>query len=118
VPRVGLRLRHELVIAADLGAAFAGVVEHVWPNVLDRGDAIALILLGMVAFFSSAAKAPVSTLVMVVELTGITAIIFPGVWVAAIGFLLSGTWTIYREQVADRGESGAHGGVPGAETTA
>jgi CIC family chloride channel protein len=96
-----------MVIGGTLGAA-VGLVFHAWiPSTVTRIDVFAL--LGMAAFFSAAAKTPVSTIIIVSELTGGYELLLPAMWVAAIAYLLSGgRWSIYHEQVATRIDSPAH----------
>jgi CIC family chloride channel protein len=62
----------------------------------------------MASFFAAAAKTPVSTLIMVSELTSGYALLLPAMWVCALAYLTSGNRTLYREQVATRLESPAH----------
>jgi CIC family chloride channel protein len=69
------------------------------------------ILIGMAGFFAAAAKTPLSTLVMVSELTGNYNLLLPTLWVCIIAFLLSDEQSIYSSQVASRSRSPAHQGA-------
>jgi CIC family chloride channel protein len=69
------------------------------------------ILVGMAGFFAAAAKTPLSTLVMVSELTGNYNLLLPTLWVCTIAFLLSDEQSIYSSQVQSRSRSPAHQGA-------
>jgi CIC family chloride channel protein len=69
------------------------------------------ILIGMAGFFAAAAKTPLSTLVMVSELTGNYNLLLPTLWVCTIAFLLSDEQSIYSSQVQSRSRSPAHQGA-------
>jgi chloride channel protein, CIC family len=69
------------------------------------------IIVGMAGFFAAAAKTPLSTLVMVSELTGNYNLLLPTLWVCTIAFLLSDEQSIYSSQVQSRSRSPAHQGA-------
>jgi CIC family chloride channel protein len=56
----------------------------------------------MAGFFAAAAKTPISTVIMVSELTGEYELLLPSMWVCAIAFLISRSWTIYSSQLPSR----------------
>jgi len=65
----------------------------------------------MAAFFSAAARTPVSTIIIVSELTGGYDLLLPAMWVSALAHLAIGDrLTIYHEQVPTRAHSPAHWG--------
>ncbi|MCE5277529.1 MAG: chloride channel protein [Planctomycetaceae bacterium] len=97
-----------MVIGGTLGAAVGLVLQHWMPTVVTRIDVF--VILGMAGFFSAAAKVPVSTIIMVSELTGGYELLLPAMWVSALAYLLSRGWSIYREQVPSRLQSPAHRG--------
>jgi CIC family chloride channel protein len=68
------------------------------------------IIVGMAGFFAAAAKTPISTLVMVGEMTGGYNLLLPTLWVCALAFLLSDEQSIYSSQVLSRSLSPAHQG--------
>jgi CIC family chloride channel protein len=68
------------------------------------------VIVGMAGFFAAAAKTPVSTLLMVSELTGNYNLPLPTLWVCAIAFLLSDEQSIYSSQLESRSRSPAHQG--------
>lgn len=68
------------------------------------------LVVGMCGFFAGAARTPISTIIMVSEMTGSYELLLPAMWVAALTFILCSRWTIYRKQVANRPSSPAHRG--------
>jgi CIC family chloride channel protein len=97
-----------MVIGGTLGGAMGLVLQHCMPSLVTRPDAF--VILGMAGFFSAAAKVPVSTIIMVSELTASYELLLPSMWVCAIAYLLSRGWSIYAEQVPSRLSSPAHRG--------
>ncbi len=67
-------------------------------------------VVGMTGFFGGCAHAPISTIIMVSELTGEYKLLVPAMWVSALCFLLSRRFTLYSRQVPTRLESPAHRG--------
>jgi CIC family chloride channel protein len=64
----------------------------------------------MAGFFAAVAKTPVSTLVIVSEMTGNYNLLLPTLWVCVIAFLLSDEQSIYSAQVESRSRSPAQQG--------
>jgi CIC family chloride channel protein len=89
-----------MVIGACLGGA-VGITFHQWiPTVVEHPATFAVV--GMAGFFAAAAKTPISTVIMVSELTGDYELLVPSMWVCAFAFLVSRDWTIYRSQLPSR----------------
>jgi len=99
-----------MVIGGSLGALVGVAFHNLLPGVVASADVIIFAILGMASFFAAAAKTPVSTLIMVSELTGGYALLLPAMWCCALAYLLSGKRTLYREQKKSRRESPAHRG--------
>jgi CIC family chloride channel protein len=98
-----------MVIGGTLGGAVGLLLQMAMPSVATRIDIF--VILGMAAFFSAAAKTPISTIIIVSELTGGYELLVPAMWVAALAYLVSGRkHAIYREQVPSRIDSPAHQG--------
>ncbi len=97
-----------MVIGGALGGAVGLILQTWMPQTIIRIDVF--VILGMASFFSAAAKTPVSTIIMVSELTAGYELLLPAMWVSALAYLLSRGWTIYREQVPSRFYSPAHSG--------
>ena len=95
-----------MVIGGATGAV-VGLLFHNWmPSVVTRIDIF--VILGMAAFFAASANTPVSTLIMVSEITGSHALLLPSMWVCALAYLLSKGWSLFNQQVARRTLSPAH----------
>jgi CIC family chloride channel protein len=97
-----------MVIGGCLGAC-VGTVFHTWAPgwVPDVGP---FTLVGMAGFFAGVAKTPISTLLMVGELTGNYSLLLPSMLVVCIAMIIAHRWTIYSEQVRTRAESPVHRG--------
>lgn len=70
----------------------------------------AFTLVGMVAFFGCAAKTPISTVLMVSEMTGNYKLLVPSMWVCIIAYVLSRKVSLYRSQLPNRFEAPVHRG--------
>lgn len=97
-----------MVIGGALGGA-VGIAFHAWmPGVAPRVEVF--VVLGMASFFTAAANTPVSSLIMVSELTGSYTLLLPSMWTCAIAYLLGRGFSLYREQLPSRLDSPAHRG--------
>ena len=97
-----------MVIGGCLGGA-VGLVFHEWfPGLVKHPQAFAIV--GMAGFFSGCARAPLSTVLMVSEMTGGYSLLLPTLWVSTLTFLLGRRWTLYIKQVPTRLDSPAHRG--------
>jgi CIC family chloride channel protein len=97
-----------MVIGATLGGVVGRLFHMAMPSVVQHPSTFAIV--GMAGFFAAAAKTPISTVVMVSELTGNYQLLVPSMWVCTIAFLISQRWTIYRSQVPSRAWSPVHFG--------
>jgi CIC family chloride channel protein len=95
-----------MVIGGCLGAV-VGTVFHAWFPALVP-DVGPFTIVGMAGFFAGVAKTPISTLLMVGELTGNYALLLPSMLVVCLSMIIVHRWTIYPEQVRTRAESPAH----------
>ena len=95
-----------MVIGGTVGGSVGVFAKSMFPGVVDNPGSYALV--GMAGFFAAAANAPISTLVMVSEMTGNYRMIVPALWVASLCFLLGRPFKLYRSQVPTRLESNAH----------
>jgi CIC family chloride channel protein len=62
----------------------------------------------MIAFFAAAAKAPISTIIMISEMTGGYGLLGPAMFAVVTAFVLSGKRTIFPAQVNSRLDSPFH----------
>ena len=97
-----------LAIGALLGAAVGQGAAHLFPG-LDINPA-AFALVGMGGFFAGVAKVPITSVIMVSEMTGSYSLLAPLMLVAVIHTLLSQKWSMYEAQVASPVNSPAHAG--------
>ncbi len=99
-----------MVIGGCGGGALGILLNRVFPAGYMPPTA-GFVIVGMAGFFAAAAKTPLSTLVMVSELTGNYNLLLPTLWVCTIAFLLSDEQSIYSSQVQSRSRSPAHQGA-------
>lgn len=80
-----------------MGVLFVGVVDAVWPHDL-TGLQIPMALVGMAAFFGATVRAPVTAIVLVIEMTATTEAAIPmlaGTAAAVLTAYLVGSPPIY-----------------------
>src|SRR4029077_13036257 len=70
----------------------------------------AFVLVGMGGFFAGVSKTPLTSIVMVSEMTGSYSLLVPLMLVCGLNMGLSRRWTIYEEQVSSPVDSPAHQG--------
>ena len=97
-----------MVIGGCTGAAVGLALHSLWPTLVPQPQIFAIV--GMAGFFAGAAHAPISTIIMVSELTGDYGLLLPTMWVSTLCFVLCHRWTLYDQQLASRLESPAHRG--------
>jgi CIC family chloride channel protein len=97
-----------MVIGGCGGGALGIVLHWLWPALVPHPATF--VIVGMAGFFAAAAKTPVSTLVIVSEMTGNYNLLLPTLWVCVLAFLLSDEQSIYSSQVLSRSRSPAHQG--------
>ena len=95
-----------VVIGGALGGA-VGLLFHGWQPALVP-DPGAFAMVGMAGFFSAAAHIPISTVIMVSEMTGNYHLLVPTMFVCMLGFLLVRRHTIFEKQLPGRSASPAH----------
>lgn len=95
-----------MVIGGSIGGV-VGLLCYEWGLVENPAS---LCIVGMCGFFAGAAKTPISTIVMVTEMTGSYQLLLPAVWVCGLTFLVSRRYALYQKQVFNRALSPAHRG--------
>lgn len=105
-----------VTIGAMLGAAVGTILNLVLPHV--NAPVAGFVVVGMAAVFAGAARTPISTLIMVAEMTGSYGLIAPAMLANILAFLvqrsLTANWrypTLYESQVKTREDSPLHRGV-------
>ena len=97
-----------MVIGGCGGGALGLLLNHHWPALVPQPASF--VIVGMAGFFAAAAKTPISTLIIVSEMTGGYHLLLPALWVCVLAFLLSDEKSIYSNQVETRSRSPAHQG--------
>lgn len=95
-----------LVVGGCLGGAVGMLFATIFPSW--RVPVGNFVLVGMVAFFGCAAKTPISTIIMISEMTGNFRLLVPSMWVCIIAYLLSRRVSLYRSQLPNRFEAPVH----------
>jgi CIC family chloride channel protein len=102
-----------LYVGTCVGAALATAVNLVFPNAELSVAAFAVV--GMAALFSGAARTPMATMFMVVEMTGGYGLIVPAMLCVTLSFVVQSWLTrgrrwpsLYEAQVASLGDSPVH----------
>lgn len=97
-----------MVIGGCAGGGLGVLLHEAVPKFVPQPAAF--VVVGMAGFFAAAAKTPLSTLVMVSEITGNYSLLVPTLWVCAIAFIVSDNNSIYSSQIDRRSLSPAHQG--------
>lgn len=97
-----------VVIGGFTGGAVGLALHSIWPSLVPQPQIFAIV--GMAGFFAGAAHAPISTIILVGEITGDYALLLPTMWVSTLCFVLCHRWTLYDEQLPSRLDSPAHRG--------
>ncbi len=97
-----------MVIGGTLGAAIGFLMQFVFPGIQLYPSTFAIV--GMAGFFAAAANTPISTIIMVSELTGNYELLLPSMWVCSISYMVARKWSIYKGQVPSKMYSQAHFG--------
>ncbi len=95
-----------MVIGGMLGGACGEAAAQLFPG--SRPDPAAFVLVGMGAFFAGVAKTPVSSMLMVCEMTGGYQLLVPMMAAASVAYLLTGQTSIYEKQPLRMADSPAH----------
>lgn len=95
-----------MVIGGALGASVGHVFQLYTPGI--SAPEGAFVVVGMAGFFSAAAHTPISTIIMVSEITGNYELLVPSMWVCIIAFLLVRRSTLYENQLNNRADSPVH----------
>src|SRR6185312_5721657 len=88
------------------GGAFGYAAAHFFPRTVPHPGNYAIV--GMIAFFAAAARAPISTIIMISEMTGGYGLLAPAMFAVVTAFILAGKRTIFPAQVDSRLESPFH----------
>lgn len=95
-----------VVTGGMFGGALGYAGHYLFPSVIEHPGNFAIV--GMVAFFAAAAKAPISTIIMISEMTGGYGLLAPAMFAVVTAFIFSGKKTIFPAQVPSRLDSPFH----------
>lgn len=98
-----------MVIGGCGGGALGLILHRFWPGLVPHPASFMIV--GMAGFFAAAAKTPLSTLVIVSEMTGGYNLLLPSLWVCILAYMLSDEQSIYSSQLGSRSRSPAHQGA-------
>jgi CIC family chloride channel protein len=94
-----------LFIGAMLGAAVGVAANHFLNHPV---SIVSFMIVGMGAFYSGVANAPIAGIIMIVEMTGSYVLLPPLIIVSIFTFILSKRISFYKNQVENRFKSPAH----------
>jgi CIC family chloride channel protein len=97
-----------IVIGGALGGATGLICQPLFAPIDIQPGAFALV--GMAGFFAGAAKTPVSTIIMVSEMTGNYNLLIPSMLVCILSFLFCRRFNLYEKQLPSRLEAPIHVG--------
>ena len=98
-----------MVFGGCTGVAVAQFLQPLFPEgLIHQPQAYGVV--GMAGFIAGCINAPISTIIMVSELTGEYKLLIPTMWVSTLCFLMMRKHNLYLQQVHSRLESPAHRG--------
>jgi CIC family chloride channel protein len=97
-----------MVIGGALGGIVGQIFHLIMPGVVTNPGAY--VVVGMAGFFTAVSKTPITTIIIVSEMTSAYHLLLPSLLVCSVAFLVSHPWTIFRSQVWRRIDSPAHAG--------
>jgi CIC family chloride channel protein len=97
-----------VVIGGALGGAVGLLAQDIFPGMdIQPG---AFVVVGMAGFFGAAANTPISTIIMVSEMTGNYHLLVPSMWVCIIAYILTKRHSLYEKQLNSRFDAPVHMG--------
>jgi len=95
-----------MVIGGMLGGVIGQIFSNLFPSIVT--DPMSFVLIGMCAFFAGAGKVPIASIIMVSEMTRGYGLLPALTLAATISYLITGSSSIYQNQVLSRVQSPAH----------
>ena len=95
-----------LVIGGMLGGIYGAGLSALFPSVVTQPEAY--VMIGMASFMTGTANVPISTTVMISEMTGSYTLLVPLLFTNVIAHVLTRRWSLYHEQVRTLRDSPAH----------
>jgi CIC family chloride channel protein len=97
-----------MLIGGMIGGFYGQLMAQALP--ISHIDPAAFVLVGMGGFFAGVSKTPLTSIVMVSEMTGSYSLLVPLMLACGLNMAISRRWTIYEEQVSSPIDSPAHQG--------
>ncbi|WP_165249259.1 chloride channel protein [Paludisphaera soli] len=97
-----------MLIGGMLGGAYGQFLHSL--GIGEATETSAFVLVGMGGFFAGVSKTPLTSIVMVSEMTGSYSLLVPLMLACGLNMAISRRWTMYEEQVATPIDSPAHQG--------
>ncbi|MCD6510176.1 MAG: chloride channel protein [Thermoprotei archaeon] len=95
-----------LFIGAMIGGTFGALLQGFIPGTTSSISHFAIV--GMASFFAAAAKVPLASIVMIVEMTRGYEMLVPTIIASVLAYVISGELTIYESQVLSKERSPFH----------
>ena len=95
-----------LVIGGMLGGVYGQGMHALLPDLVTQPGAY--VMIGMATFFTGVANVPISTTIMISEMTGSYTLLVPLIFSGVIAHLMARRWSLYTQQVKNHNESPAH----------
>jgi CIC family chloride channel protein len=92
-----------IVIGGALGGVVGLIAEQLMPGASIHAGAF--VIVGMAGFFAAAANCPISTIIMVSEMTGNFHLLVPSMLVCIVAYLLASKYSLYEKQLPSRLEA-------------
>ncbi|WP_456433316.1 chloride channel protein [Thermosulfuriphilus sp.] len=97
-----------IVIGGSIGGGMGWFFHQFMPDIVP--DPAPFVIVGMAGFFAGSSNVPVTSVVVVSEITGSYHLLVPSLLVCSLTFYLCRPWNLYREQVPNQVASPAHKG--------
>jgi CIC family chloride channel protein len=97
-----------LIIGGMIGGSVGIVLHYFFPYIITTDIIPAFVPVGMIALFGGVSKAPIAVMIMICEMTGNYSLFFPSMVAVATSYIITGSRTIYTEQVDTKADSPAH----------
>jgi CIC family chloride channel protein len=98
--------------AMVIGAALGGATGLVFHHLGLLANPASMVIVGMAGFFAGAANTPLSTIIMVSEMTGNYELLAPSMLCCTVAAVMLRRYSIYENQAGTRAASGAHAAPP------
>jgi CIC family chloride channel protein len=95
-----------LVIGGMLGGLFGEGLHALFPTIIHQPEAY--VMIGMATFFAGVANVPITTTIMISEMTGSYNLLVPLIFGGTLIHLMIQRWSLYTQQVRSYTDSPAH----------